>query len=129
MPIAFKTVCASATAAVWRIGLMPIDTVKTIMQVEGTNGIPMLMQKLKKNGPTVFFAGAIGASTATFVGHYPWFFTFNTLNAHVPAATTLTYKLLRNAAIGFCSSVVSDTTSNSLRVIKTTKQTSAESIT
>ena len=32
-------------------------------------------------------------------------------------------KLARNALIGFCSSVVSDTISNSLRVIKTTRQT------
>ena len=38
-------------------------------------------------------------------------------------------KLARNAAIGFCSSVVSDTTSNSLRVIKTTRQTFPHAIT
>ena len=30
--------------------------------------------------------------------------------------------LLRNALIGFCSSAISDTCSNSIRVIKTTKQ-------
>ena len=33
-------------------------------------------------------------------------------------------KLSRNAFIGFCSSAVSDTISNSIRVIKTSKQTS-----
>lgn len=32
-------------------------------------------------------------------------------------------KLGRNAAMGFCASVVSDTTSNSLRVLKTYRQT------
>tara|TARA_B110001452_G_scaffold109214_1_gene90620 strand:- start:156 stop:428 length:273 start_codon:yes stop_codon:yes gene_type:complete len=32
--------------------------------------------------------------------------------------------LARNAVIGFCSSAISDTCSNSIRVIKTTKQTS-----
>ena len=31
---------------------------------------------------------------------------------------------MRNALIGFCSSAISDTCSNSIRVIKTTKQTS-----
>lgn len=36
---------------------------------------------------------------------------------------------MRLAAIGFCAVAVSDTASNSLRVIKTTKQTSAEPIT
>jgi hypothetical protein len=38
-------------------------------------------------------------------------------------------KLLRNAGIGFTSSVVSDTISNSIRVIKTTKQTATTAIT
>jgi sulfopyruvate decarboxylase TPP-binding subunit len=37
-------------------------------------------------------------------------------------------KRLRDASIGFASSVVSDTSSNSLRVIKTTKQTFATPI-
>lgn len=37
-------------------------------------------------------------------------------------------KFGRNAVIGFTSSVVSDTCSNSLRVIKTTKQTSSDPI-
>jgi hypothetical protein len=38
-------------------------------------------------------------------------------------------KLVRNAFIGFSSSVVSDTCSNSIRVIKTTKQTHPDSLT
>jgi hypothetical protein len=36
--------------------------------------------------------------------------------------------LLRSAGMGFVSSVVSDTTSNSMRVVKTVKQTSPEVI-
>lgn len=35
-------------------------------------------------------------------------------------------KLVRNAFIGICSSAVSDCVSNSLRVIKTIKQTSGD---
>ena len=38
------------------------------------------------------------------------------------------YKFGRNAVIGFASSLVSDTVSNSLRVIKTTRQTFSEPI-
>jgi len=37
-------------------------------------------------------------------------------------------KLVRNAGIGFTSSFVSDCTSNSIRVLKSVKQTSAEPI-
>merc|ERR1712043_1537 len=67
-----------------------------------------------------------GAAGATMVGHYPWFFTFNTLQGYIPMPEkdeTLK-KLGRNAVIGFSSSFVSDCTSNSIRVVKTTKQTS-----
>ena len=58
---------------------MPVDAVKTSMQVEGPKGIPMLLAKIKKGGPQILFAGAIAASGATFVGYYPWFYAFNYL--------------------------------------------------
>jgi len=130
LPIALKTVGASATAAIYRIALMPIDTVKTMMQVEGQHGFPMLMAKLRKSGPSVLFHGSIGASVATFVGHYPWFFTYNYLNEHLPQPdkNQMWLKLGRNAIIGFCASTISDTVANSLRVIKTTKQTSEHAV-
>lgn len=38
------------------------------------------------------------------------------------------YTLIRSAGIGFTASVVSDTTSNSIRVVKTYRQTHAENI-
>lgn len=57
------------------------------------------------------------------------FATFNLLNEKLPDYTDKKKKLARRAFIGFCSSVISDTTSNSLRVIKTTKQTSQNPIT
>lgn len=57
------------------------------------------------------------------------FFTYNTLIARVPEYESLATRLLVNAVIGFCASAVSDTCSNSLRVMKTTAQTSDEPIT
>jgi len=47
----------------------------------------------------------------------------------IPEGDQMLRKLGRNAMIGFCSSLVSDTVSNSIRVIKTTKQTHATPIT
>lgn len=64
--------------------------------------------------------------TANWVGNYPWFVTFNFLQRVVPKQTDSKKKMLRNAAIGIASSCVSDTVSNSLRVIKTVKQTNAD---
>lgn len=123
---------ASAAAAAFRILLMPIDACKTILQVEGATGLTKLGNKIKVGGPQVLFAGALGAMSATFVGHYPWFLTYNTLNEALPVydrKENLPMFLARNAVIGFCSSAVSDTCSNSIRVMKTTKQTSVVPIT
>merc|ERR1719487_1685007 len=114
---------SSVTASSMRGFLVPVDTVKTIMQVEGKDGIPKLMAKYKAGGPTVFFHGAGATLAASFVGHYPWFTTFNTLQATWPKYEDQASTLGRNAAIGFIASVASDTVSNSLRVIKTCRQT------
>eukprot|EP00457_Paulinella_chromatophora_P008194 gb/GEZN01008223.1/.p1 GENE.gb/GEZN01008223.1/~~gb/GEZN01008223.1/.p1 ORF type:complete len:454 (+),score=90.89 gb/GEZN01008223.1/:29-1390(+) len=123
-PPMVKTVFASASAAGFRIFLMPVDTVKTTMQVNGADGIKLLTAKMKTSGPSVLFHGALGASAATFAGHYPWFATYNTLQGVIPMPEDKFTKLGRNAGIGFASSVVSDTFSNSLRVLKTYRQTS-----
>jgi len=131
LPAAVKTVAASAAAAGFRVFLMPIDACKTILQVEGADGLTKLGAKIRKSGPLVLWHGSIGAMSATFVGHYPWFFTYNYLNEQLPKydrKTELAKYLGRNAIIGFCSSAISDTCSNSIRVIKTTTQTSTESI-
>mmetsp|Transcript_8807 Transcript_8807/g.17418 ORF Transcript_8807/g.17418 Transcript_8807/m.17418 type:complete len:342 (+) Transcript_8807:155-1180(+) len=134
LPVAVKTACASFSAASFRIFLMPIDAAKTSLQVNGKDGLRILSSKMKVGGPQVLWAGALGSASATFVGHYPWFFTYNTLNASIPMPEendpnyTLK-KLSRNAVIGFSASAVSDTVSNSIRVLKVTKQTSIEPIT
>lgn len=132
LPVAVKTVFASTTAAAFRTCLMPLDAMKTIKQVEGKDGLKLLISKVNKNGPHVFWHGTVGASAATFVGHYPWFLTYNVLDTYLPKYerdTDLSKYLLRNAAIGFSASLVSDTCSNSIRVIKTCKQSSTTSVT
>ena len=123
LPILFKSVCASGAAALWRINLMPIDTIKTSLQVLGKDGINKLKTKYRANGIRVFYHGAMGAFGATYVGHFPWFATYNYLDSKIEKYDGIK-KLCRNAFIGFSSSVVSDTCSNSIRVLKTTRQTS-----
>eukprot|EP00042_Codosiga_hollandica_P056791 m.826905 g.826905 ORF g.826905 m.826905 type:complete len:148 (-) comp59424_c0_seq2:61-504(-) len=76
----------------------------------------------------ILFLHHFSPNSGTFVGHYPWFFTYNTLNEKLPRGTTTLEKLMRSAGIGFCASVVSDTTANSIRVIKVAKQASKTNI-
>ena len=129
IPIAVKTALASTAAGTFRIFLMPIDTVKTMMQVEGNHGLNTLRQKLKVKGPSILYHGSAASSLATIVGHYPWFTTYNYLNTYLPHYHDKPKQLLRYAFIGFSASFVSDICSNSIRVVKTTRQTSQHSIT
>ena len=84
--------------------------------------------------------GALATAAATIVGHYPvsyvlnailqvkystslqWFVTYNYLEDTLPIADTVFQNLMRRAFIGFIASIVSDSVSNSLRVVKTYRQ-------
>lgn len=72
LPIPIKTAAASAAAGGFRIFLMPVDALKTTMQVEGKNGIPILMSKIRTGGVSVLYHGALAAAAATWAGHFPW---------------------------------------------------------
>merc|ERR1719401_3393387 len=127
LPTAAKTMCASGAAAGFRVFLMPVDAWKTTKQVEGKDGLKRLIEKTKKH-PTALWQGALGAMSATWVGHYPWFYTNNQLREVLPPFEFKFGKYVRNAFIGFASAAVSDTISNSLRVLKTTRQTAMEPV-
>ena len=130
LPLPLKTACGSAAAGLWRILLMPIDTSKTAMQVQGKEGLDQLWKSVADAGsPGPLYRGAFAQAAATTVGHFPWFATYNFLNDQLPVVDVagtengLFLSLVRSAFLGLAASCVSDCTSNSLRVIKTTKQT------
>ncbi|EIN06821.1 mitochondrial carrier [Punctularia strigosozonata HHB-11173 SS5] len=122
LPSLGKTVFASLAAAAFRMILTPIDTVKTTLQAQGQPGLAILKNRIKRYGIGTLWYGAVATAAATFVGHYPWFSTYNFLSDNLPKPDGLLQKLARQAFIGFSASVVSDTVSNSLRVVKTYRQ-------
>ncbi|QDS70792.1 hypothetical protein FKW77_004325 [Venturia effusa] len=124
LPSPIKTVFASLCAAAFRMILTPIDTLKTTLQVQGARGTALLRQRIKTNGIGSLWWGAFATAAATFVGHYPWFATYNYLSEIIPepARHPMIVWLLRLAFIGFVASIVSDSVSNSLRVVKTYRQ-------
>lgn len=122
-----QTSLGSILAGLWRLSTLPIDAWKTSKQVHGANGLQVLNEKFKLNGIKAFYQGGIASATATMVGHYPWFVTNNYLDYYIPKYHFKDEKLkflARGAFIGFCCTMVSDTISNSIRVLKTMKQTS-----
>jgi len=129
LPVGVRTAFASAAAATWRIGLTPLDTMKTTLQVKGAEGYEQVAAKVADEGPTVLFQGALANAAASFVGNYPWYLTFNTLNERLPSfGEDVPLKLARSAVLGIAAAGVSDCISNSLRVLKTTRQTAETSI-
>ncbi|KAJ2913426.1 hypothetical protein MD484_g6988, partial [Candolleomyces efflorescens] len=128
LPIWIQTLFASLAAALFRTILTPIDTLKTTMQAQGRAGVQILKDRVRKYGVQTLWYGAVATAAATFVGHYPWFSTYNYLDEVLPAPSTTLEKLGRRAFIGFAASFVSDTISNSLRVVKTYRQVNDKKI-
>lgn len=174
--LARAQVAPSIVGAAWRTVWMPIDTVKTSLQVEGKSALQTLRGRVEENGPGTLWEGSLAAAATSFAGSYPWWcgacasrsartrarahfpparpasrparrappvrlcvdlrafrLTYHFLDSALPALDPAAdgarlLSLVRLASIGFCAVAVSDTVSNSLRVIKTTKQTSAEPI-
>merc|ERR1712060_905291 len=108
------------------MGITPIDTLKTTLQVQGAEGMAILSQRIAAQGVGTLYTGALATSFATLVGHYPWFVTYNFLQSRVPEAKASPWKQLRSALIGLICSFNSDVISNSVRVVKTAHQTAAE---
>jgi hypothetical protein len=122
--------------------LTPIDTLNTTLQAQGAKGTAILRQRIKQHGIESLWWGAFATAAATFVGHYPWFATVRLPSAPSICCVLTMSKynfltdvidepsrdhhlfawLLRLAFIGFIASVVSDSVSNSLRVVKTYRQ-------
>ncbi len=124
LPLSVTTGIASVCAASWRVLLMPADTLKLNYQVNGS--LDLLKSNIKSTGPKVLYNGSVAAFSSTLIGHYPWFVTYNYLNKYFPESKndSTRDKLIKRASIGLGSSLVSDTSSNFVRVIKTIKQTS-----
>jgi Mitochondrial carrier protein len=97
------------------------------MQVTGK--FSAVVDKVKLAGPLTLYNGALAAASATFVGHYPWFFTYNLLSEKIPKQDTQLGELGRRAILGFSASAISDTCSNSIRVVKVYKQSYPEQLT
>ena len=90
IPVWVVTLVASFVAAVWRILITPIDTIKTTLQVaDGANGSgwDQLLSKIHTYGIWVLWDGAFGNWLASIAGYYPWYAVNNWLELRIPAPT------------------------------------------
>ncbi|CAE7819027.1 unnamed protein product [Symbiodinium sp. CCMP2592] len=118
---------SSAAATGLKILLMPLDAWQTAKQVNGQQGLALLMIEAKKR-PLSLWRGTAGCLTGTWVAHYAWCFTNNYLHDALPTSAFGNSEMARGASIGFISNVAGDCCSNFLRVLKVIRQTAGGSI-
>jgi hypothetical protein len=116
------TFVASIVVGTWRMLLMPIDTCKTVLQVDSAEGFRQLMRRVKAGKIGVLYQGAVAYAISAIVSHYPWFAVYNSLSKSETVKSLIPRQLVRNGVIGMVASFISDVVVNSIRVIKTTKQ-------
>lgn len=120
-----KTFMSSLIAGTWRLAIIPVDAMKSNMQVHGKDGLQVLKQNVKKYGFRSLYNGSLASYSATVIGHFPWFYTYNFLQEKIGYrdSNNNLITFFRSGTIGFCSSACSDIVSNSVRVMKIGKQT------
>lgn len=120
-------------SVMWKLLLIPLETIKTVLQVNGQEGFKQLIAEVWFKGNIMrLFRGSMATILSTVSSHYPWFYVHNLLdnliskpsvidNVNYPRDT-----IIRSALIGFIASAVSDCISNVVRVVKTLRQTMSD---
>lgn len=67
------TIIASLVVGFWRMTLMPIDTAKTVLQVDSIEGFRSLVRRVKAGKIGVLYQGAFAMAISAILGHYPWY--------------------------------------------------------
>lgn len=77
--------------------------------MEGAKAYALLVRKASRDGVAVLWSGALANAAANFVGGYPWFLVFNSLDASLPRAhaDARVMRMVRNAALGCSATAVS----------------------
>ena len=133
----------SLTITLWRVNLMPLDTISNVLQVHGKNGYKLINTRIKNEGIKTLYSGSIFYGAIIYIHSFIWFSLYESLSSHMITSTQVESKQtsqfnksniisntnlnikndLNNGIIGFLATLGSDTINNPLKVIKTYKQT------
>eukprot|EP00904_Undaria_pinnatifida_P008552 jgi/Undpi1/4827/HiC_scaffold_19.g08180.m1 len=122
VPMWVATFLGSLGAAAFHAVVVPLDTYKVIMQVDGKEGMSMMKRRIALRGPIAAYDGALAFAGGSLMGHYPWYLTYNLLEQHIPRKGEGRSRRTRSAFIGAMSSIVSAAASNAFRVLKVYRQ-------
>eukprot|EP00045_Choanoeca_perplexa_P011049 m.115492 g.115492 ORF g.115492 m.115492 type:complete len:280 (-) comp15495_c0_seq2:2105-2944(-) len=123
LPTVVVTAVSSLGVALFRLLHYPLDTLKTMSQVEGEDAIAALRNKIRHHGYRALWHGASFGVLCNVVHHTVWFSCFNHLRAIVvPLGLSTLHVGFANLLIGALAAVVTDVVSNPLSVVQVYKQ-------
>tara|TARA_A100001015_G_C14857806_1_gene659062 strand:- start:99 stop:917 length:819 start_codon:yes stop_codon:yes gene_type:complete len=120
-----KLVLTSSFVTLWRVNLMPFDTLSNTLQVHGRKGYSIITKRIDSYGIGTLYSGTSIYGVINFINCFTWFGIFNTMNGIISNDVN---KDLKNGIVGFTSTLGSDILNNPLRIIKTYKQSHNSSI-
>ena len=121
-----NTFISSACISIWKVLLMPFDTISNSYQVNGKSALDIVKKKVKINGLKTLYDGTTIYGAITLINCSVWLYVYNNLNLKLNEDMN---NDLRNGIIGFSSTIISDLVVNPLRIVKTYKQSSIDAIT
>ena len=123
LPLYQQTALSSILTASYRSLFMPLDVIKTNLQVKGNGAIKSIKSQVRKKGIRYFWNGTMPQCAATMVGHYPWYFIYNYLNKVSGCCDVYSHEIVKQGMIGFTASFSADIFVNGFKVLKATRQT------
>lgn len=129
-----KTFLGSLLAASWRVLLLPLETIRSNLQVKGQiSGKLTLLNRINNVGIfKALYSGGSASFTAGLLGHFPFFCTVNVLSERVVDPLddhgSVWKRVGRNGGMGFLAAMCSDVVTNGFKIIATNKQTSKSNV-
>ena len=117
----------SGIIALWKINLMPLDTISNIYQINGTKGFNILKTKIKNYGFNTLYYGSYPHLLILYTHSFIWYGIFNKLE-NILVNNNLNSNL-NYCVLGFTSSAVTDFIINPIKIVKVYKQTNNSKIT
>lgn len=127
-----RTAVGSVAAAAWRAAFLPLETVRSNLQVRGSlDGRVAVVQRVRAGGLLGLYSGTSASFTAGFLGHFPFFLTVNLVSQALPLSddATVLQKIGRNGGMGFLAAMFSDVVSNMFKIIGMNKQVCTRQLT
>ena len=124
-----RLVFISSVSSLLKFTFVPIDTLDIFLQVEGKKGIETLKNKVNSQGVRVLYYGLTPWITSNFISTFCWYNIHNYLDSKFKnyGKEGIVFNI-KNAIIGGSASVISDSLTNPLRILKIYKQSNTNQV-